>query len=114
MTQDPDDCRLDLKQWPAEGPHLLWVTYADGHLYLHDELGDVGLVEANPDAFREKGRLTPPGQPKGKTAGSFTERAFAFPVIANGRLYIRDLGTLWAHDIRQAVRAPVSHDARLT
>jgi hypothetical protein len=26
--------------------------------------------------------------------------SFAYPVIANGRLYIRDLGTLWAYDIK--------------
>jgi hypothetical protein len=26
--------------------------------------------------------------------------SFAYPVIAGGRLYIRDLGTLWAYDIK--------------
>jgi outer membrane protein assembly factor BamB len=87
-------------KWKAESFGRASVTYADGQLYLHDELGDVGLVEADPDAFRERSRFTPPAQPKGKTAGSFTERAFTFPVIANGRLYIRDLGTLWAYDIK--------------
>ena len=86
-------------KWKAEGFGGASVTYADGQLYLHNETGDVRLVEANPEAFREKGRFTPPAQPKRKTAGSFTD-AYAFPVIANGRLYIRDLGTLWAYDIR--------------
>jgi hypothetical protein len=28
------------------------------------------------------------------------EHAYAYPVIANGSLYIRDLGTLWAYDIK--------------
>lgn len=87
-------------KWKAEGFGRASVTYADGQLYLHDEKGDVRLVEANPEAFREKGRFTPPAQPTHKTAGSFTDGAYAFPVIANGRLYIRDLGTLWAYDIR--------------
>jgi hypothetical protein len=32
--------------------------------------------------------------------GTYPEQAFAYPVIANGRLYIRDLGTLWAYDIK--------------
>jgi hypothetical protein len=32
--------------------------------------------------------------------GPFPEGAFAYPVIADGRLYIRDLGTLWAYDIK--------------
>jgi hypothetical protein len=58
------------------------------------------LVEATPEAFREKGRFTPPDQPKKKQAGQFAEMSFAYPVIANGRLYIRDLGTLWAYDIK--------------
>jgi outer membrane protein assembly factor BamB len=84
----------------AEGFGRGSLTYAEGQLYFHDEDGDVRLVEAGPDAFREKGRFTPPVPPKHKTAGSFMERAFAFPVIANGRLYIRDLGTLWAYDIK--------------
>jgi outer membrane protein assembly factor BamB len=86
-------------KWKAEGFGGASVTYADGQLYLHNETGDVRLVEATPEAFREKGRFTPPAQPKRKTAESSTD-AYAFPVIANGRLYIRDLGTLWAYDIR--------------
>lgn len=78
------------------------LAYADGHLYLHGINGDVALVEATPEAYREKGRFTPPAQPKKKQAGPFPEGAFAYPVIANGRLYIRDLGTLWAYDIKQS------------
>jgi len=31
--------------------------------------------------------------------------AFAYPVIANGRLYIRDLGTLLVWDIRSLIKA---------
>jgi len=76
------------------------VAYADGLLYLHGINGDVALVEATPEAYREKGRFTPPAQPKHKQAGPFPEGSFAYPVIANGRLYIRDLGTLWAYDIK--------------
>ena len=58
------------------------------------------MVEATPEGYREKGRFTPPDQPKHKQAGPYSEKAFAYPVIANGRLYIRDLGTLWAYDIK--------------
>lgn len=76
------------------------AAYADGRLYLHHLNGDVGLVEATPAGYREKGRFTPPNQPKHKQAGTYPEMAFAYPVIANGRLYIRDLGTLWAYDIK--------------
>jgi outer membrane protein assembly factor BamB len=78
------------------------VAYADGHLYLHVQNGEVVLVEATPDGYAEKGRFTPPNPPKKKQAGQFVERAFAYPVIANGRLYIRDLETLWAYDIKES------------
>ncbi len=87
-------------KWQAESIGSGSVTYADGHLYLHGEDGDFVLVEATPEGYREKGRFTPPNQSKKKQAGQFAEKAFAYPVIANGRLYIRDLETLWAYDIK--------------
>ena len=87
-------------KWKSDNFGWASVAAADGHLYLHFITGDMVLVEASPDAFREKGRFTPPNQPKKKQVGQFPEAAFAYPVIANGRLYIRDLGTLWAYDIK--------------
>jgi outer membrane protein assembly factor BamB len=87
-------------KWQAETVGWASVAYADGHLYLHGINGEVALVEASAEAYREKGRFTPPAQPKHKQVGPFPEMAFAYPVIANGRLYIRDLGTLWAYDIK--------------
>lgn len=80
------------------------IAYADGHLYLHGISGELALVEATPEGYREKGRFTPPAMPKKKQAGPFPEGAFAYPVIAGGRLYIRDLGTLWAFDIKESKR----------
>jgi outer membrane protein assembly factor BamB len=76
------------------------IAYADGNLYLHGINGEIALAEATTAGYREKGRFTPPAQPKKKQAGPFPEGSFAYPVIANGRLYVRDLGTLWAYDIR--------------
>jgi outer membrane protein assembly factor BamB len=71
------------------------VCYADGCLYVHGEKGDVALVDATPDAYREKGRFALPDQPdRGKS------QAWAHPVVANGRLYIRDLGTIWCYDVK--------------
>lgn len=87
-------------KWQADTIGWSSVAYADGHLYLHGINGEIALVEASPEAYREKGRFTPPAQPKKKQVGPFPEAAFTYPVIANGRLYIRDLGTLWAYDIR--------------
>ncbi|MBX9788866.1 MAG: PQQ-like beta-propeller repeat protein [Pirellulales bacterium] len=71
------------------------VCYADGRIYLHGENGDVALIEATPEAYREQGRFTPPEVPdhgRGK--------AWTYPVVADGKLYIRDLGTLWCFDVR--------------
>lgn len=70
------------------------VAYADGNLYVHGENGDVALVEATPKAYIEKGRFTPPSPPERGQS-----KAWAYPVISNGRLYIRELNTLWAYDI---------------
>jgi outer membrane protein assembly factor BamB len=75
-------------------------AYADGHLYLHHDEGDLVLVEATPEGHREKGRFTPPNQPGKKQAGQLKESAYGYPVIADGRLYVRDLGTLWAYDVK--------------
>jgi outer membrane protein assembly factor BamB len=87
-------------KWEAKDFGWGSVAYADGLLYLHLINGDVALVEATGDAFREKGRFTPPAQPTKKKVGPYPEGAFAYPVIANGRLYIRDLGTLWVYDLK--------------
>ena len=73
------------------------VLYADGMLYVHYESGDVALVEATPEAYRERGRFAPPNQPAHPRGDR--EMAWAYPVVANGRLYIRDLGSLWCYDV---------------
>ena len=87
-------------KWQAESIGWSSVAYADGLLYLHGVNGEVALVEATPEAYRLKGRFTPTAQPEHKKVGPFPEGAFSYPVIANGRLYIRDLGTLWVYDIK--------------
>lgn len=87
-------------KWQAETITWSSIAAADGMLYLHGINGELALVEATPAGYREKGRFTPPGQPQKKKVGQFPEAAFAYPVIANGTLYIRDLGTLWAWDIK--------------
>jgi outer membrane protein assembly factor BamB len=72
------------------------LCYADGCLYVHGENGQVALVEATPEGYHEKGRFTPPDQPDHSKTRS---KAWEYPVVANGRLYIHDIGTLWAYDV---------------
>jgi outer membrane protein assembly factor BamB len=86
--------------WKSESMGRVSMAYAEGLLYLHGENGEMALIEASPQAYREKGRFTPPALPKRKQEGPYPERAFSYPVIANGRLYIRDLETLWVYDIK--------------
>ncbi len=68
------------------------LTYADGHLYAFSENGVVGLVEANPTAYREKGRFR-------IQQGSLP--TWTHPVVAGGRLYLRDQNTIYAFDVRE-------------
>ncbi len=79
----------------ALGPASL--CFADKRLYLHGENGEVALVEPTPEGYKEKGRFSPPEQPK---HANQMEKAWAYPVVANGRLYIRDHQMLWCYDIQ--------------
>jgi outer membrane protein assembly factor BamB len=89
-------------KWQAPGGGPGAVLYAEGLLYVHAESGEVTLVEATPEAYRERGRFTPPRQPKHVRE---REMAWAYPVVANGRLYIRDLGALWCYNIKDRKEA---------
>ncbi len=92
------DYKTGTIRWKAEGVGPGSIVAADGHLYIHGENGDVALVAAAADVYREKGRFTPPNQPKHATA---MEKAWPYPVVASGRLYIRDRGTLWSYDVTE-------------
>jgi outer membrane protein assembly factor BamB len=67
------------------------VAYADGHLYVFSEDNVVGLVEASPAGYREKGRFTIADQ------GWPT---WAHPVVSGGRLYLRNQNVLASYDVR--------------
>jgi outer membrane protein assembly factor BamB len=84
-------------KWEERALGAASLCYADGRLYLHGENGEVALVEASPESYREKGRFTPAEQPKRSQP---MEKAWAFPVVANGKLFIRDHGSLWCYAIK--------------
>lgn len=67
------------------------LSYADGHLYVFSENRVVGLVEATPAGYRERGRFTIADQ---------NWQSWAHPVVSGGRLYLRDQGILSAYDVR--------------
>ena len=67
------------------------VVFADERLYLMSERGVVGLAEANPQGYREHGRFE-------LHIGS--RPSWSHPVVANGKLYLRDQDTIYAYDVR--------------
>ncbi len=67
------------------------VTYADGMLYLLGEKQMVGLAEANPKAYVEKGRF--PINDMGRDS-------WAHPVVVGGKLYIRNQSELTCYDVK--------------
>ncbi len=83
-------------RWQERGVGAGAVCFAEGRLYVHSEKDDVALVVASPDGYQEKGRFTLPDQPDRGRAQSW-----CYPVVANGKLYLRDLGVLWCYDVRK-------------
>jgi len=69
------------------------LVYADGMLYCRSEQGLVSLVEATPAGFHLHGRFE---QPERSTAPSWPH-----PVVADGRLYLRDQDQLLVYDVRK-------------
>ena len=68
------------------------LTYADGHLYVRSEGGPVALIEAKPDGYSEKGRFDQPQRSN--------KPAWAHPVVADGKLFLRDLDILLVYDVK--------------
>ena len=74
------------------------ISAADGMLYvISEDQGEVALVEASPEGWNEKGRFKlEPQTSLRKPAG----RIWTHPVIANGRLYLRDQELITCFDIK--------------
>jgi len=75
------------------------LTAAEGHLYLYGEDdGMVMLIEADPAAWKDKGSFTIPKKTANK---SVSGKNWTYPVVANGRLCIRDQELLFCYDIKK-------------
>ena len=68
------------------------LVYADGNLYAFSENGVVGLIEATSTGYVEKGRFR---------IQQDSLPTWTHPVIAGGRLYLRDQNTIYAYDVKQ-------------
>jgi outer membrane protein assembly factor BamB len=68
------------------------VAYADGNLYFRFQDGLMALIGATPDAYREKGTFRIPG---------VEQPSWSHPVIAGGKLYLREQDALYCYDVKQ-------------
>lgn len=68
------------------------IAVADQLIYYRTEEGAVVLIEPSTEEYRERGRFEQPDRTR--------QPAWTHPVIAQGKLYIRDQDTLYCYDIR--------------
>jgi outer membrane protein assembly factor BamB len=74
------------------------LTCADGMLYLYAEKdGTCALIEASPAGWKEHGRFK---LPRRSQLDRQRSQVWTHPVVANGRLYLRDLDLIFAFDVR--------------
>ena len=93
LTKDNDE-----PAWKSNKLDKGSLTFADGHFYCYGQnKGTCALVEANPKEWIEKGRFEIPKK------SQFPRRAgqiWTHPVVANGRLYLRDHELLFSYDVK--------------
>ena len=77
--------------WKSAESGKCSVLYADGMLYCRDETGPVSLVRATSKRYEQAGRFDQPRRSKLK--------AWPHPVIADGKLYLRDQDILLCYDV---------------
>jgi outer membrane protein assembly factor BamB len=73
------------------------IGYADGKLYcLEEDSGTVVLIDASPDGWKERGRLTLSPQSEQRSERG---KVWTHPVISNGKLYLRDQELFYCFDV---------------
>jgi outer membrane protein assembly factor BamB len=68
------------------------LTFAEGRLVVRSEGGPIALVEATPAEYRELGKFNQP-----QRSGS---PAWTYPVVALGKLFLRDQDKLFVYDVK--------------
>lgn len=75
------------------------IAGAGGQFYLLEEdTGTVALIDASPSGYKERGRFKLDPQ---TTQRAEKGKVWTHPVIANGKLYLRDQELLCCYDIQQ-------------
>jgi outer membrane protein assembly factor BamB len=92
------DMKTGTPTWgPDRGPgkESAAIAYADGHLYFRYQDGIMALIEANPKEYKLKGQF--------KIAVK-NGNSWPHPVIAGGKLYLRDQNDLVCYDIHEKTK----------
>jgi outer membrane protein assembly factor BamB len=78
------------------------LTCADGHLYFYSDEGIAALLKPSPKGWEESGRFALPEKAKVPEIRKSSQSAhiWTHPVVANGRLYLRDQELLFCFDVR--------------
>ncbi|MFO0878771.1 MAG: PQQ-binding-like beta-propeller repeat protein [Gemmataceae bacterium] len=87
------DLMTGLEAWrPGRGPGTgsAAIVFADGHLYFRYQNGVMALIEATPKEYRLKGSFK---------LASVRGPSWPHPVVAGGKMYIRDRDVLLCYDI---------------
>jgi outer membrane protein assembly factor BamB len=82
------DAKTGVIKWRGRGYDHGSMILADGNLIVMGEKGQLGLVEATPEAFREKGKFD-----------LFSGKTWTMPVLSGGKLYLRDEKEMVALDV---------------
>jgi len=84
------DFRDGTVRWQKSGLGQGTLLAADGHLVVLGENGKLVVVEANPEKYREKASFK-----------FSSQRCWSVPVIADGKLYVRDEEKIVCYDLRK-------------
>lgn len=88
-------------------PEIVWnnakfgkgsISYADGHFYCYQESnGELAIIKASPEKWNEVARMKLPATSSKRPNQG---RVWPHPVIAQGKLFLRDYELLFAFDMK--------------
>lgn len=78
--------------WAERKPGKGSIGVADGKIYYRNEGGPVFLIDVNPKEYVQRGRFDQPERSR--------QHAWPHPVVANGKLYLRDQEVLLVYDVK--------------
>lgn len=77
------------------------IGYADGHFYCYAERdGELARIKATPKGWQENGRFKIPAQSEVRKKTPSKTFVWAHPVIAHGKLILRDYELLYCYDLK--------------